>query len=148
MPKRNRSKALPLCRRTHFKLLLQPMKSRQLLGLYSKTPSFFRRPSTLLQYTISFSWVKYGKNCSWRFRWKVMRVPGLKRFFSLSLEASNSEDSLERFRSLAKSFSSPWEKSCGDKRDGENRCLLGCYHCQLKRPSLHWKEKFPVVASL
>ena len=116
-----------------------------------------------------------------------MRVPGFKRFFSLSLEASSSEDSLEqvwaisgpratcgppqrfqwhaealrkifkskissnlvlrltcqrlasisirryksgprakliarpcleRFKSLAKSFRSPWEKSCEDQRDG------------------------------
>jgi len=38
------------------------------------------------------------------------------------------------------------EKSCGDKRDGENRYLQGCYYCQLKRP-LHWKEKIPVAAS-
>jgi len=77
-----------------------------------------------------------------------MIVPGFKGFFSLSLEASCSEDSLERFKSLAKSFSSPREKSCGDKRDGENRYLLGCYHCQLKRHPLHWKEKISVMASL
>jgi len=77
-----------------------------------------------------------------------MRVPGFKIFFSLSLEASSSEDSLERFKSLAKSFSSPWEKNCGDKRDGGNRYPLGCYHCQLKLSPLHWKEKIPVVASL
>jgi len=31
---------------------------------------------------------------------------------------------------------------------GENRYLLGYYHCQLKRPRLHWKEKIPVAASL
>jgi len=31
---------------------------------------------------------------------------------------------------------------------GENRYLLGCFHYQLKRPPLHWKEKIPVVASL
>jgi len=47
-----------------------------------------------------------------------MRVPGFKRFFSLSLEASSSENSLERLKSLAKSFSSPWVKSCGDKGAG------------------------------
>jgi len=39
-----------------------------------------------------------------------------KKIF-LSLEASSSEDSLERFKSLVKSFNSPWEKSGGDKRD-------------------------------
>ena len=46
-----------------------------------------------------------------------MRVPSFKRFF-LSLEASSLEDSLERFKSLSKSFSSPWKKSYGDKRVG------------------------------
>jgi len=47
-----------------------------------------------------------------------MRVAGFKIFFSLSLEASSSEDSSERFKHLAKSFGSPWEKRCKDKRDG------------------------------
>ena len=118
-------KTLPLCGRTHFKFLLQlSIKSRQSLGLYSKTPSFFRRPSTLLLYTISFSLVKYGKNSSRFFLQKMMRVTDFKRFFSLSLEASSPEDSLKRFKSLAKSFSSPLEKSCGDKKMRENGYLL------------------------
>jgi len=36
----------------------------------------------------------------------------------------------------------------GIKEMGENRYLLGCYHCQLKCPPLHWKEKIPATASL
>ena len=46
-----------------------------------------------------------------------MKVPGFKRFFSLSLDAKSSEDSLDKFRSLAKSLSS-WENSCGGKTEG------------------------------
>jgi len=74
-----------------------------------------------------------------------MRIPGFKSIFSLSLEASSSENPLERFKSLAKIILG---KSCGDKRDGGNPYLLGCYYCQLKHPPLHWKEKIPVAASL
>ena len=40
------------------------------------------------------------------------------------------------------------KRFAGIKEMGENRYLLGCYYCQLKRPPLHWKEKIPVAASL
>ena len=47
-----------------------------------------------------------------------MRVPR-SRFFSLSLEARSSEDSLKRLRSLVRSLSSPSEKSCSSKKGGK-----------------------------
>jgi len=53
-PRRIDPKVLQFCRRTHFKIRFElPIRSHQHLGSYSVTPSFFKRPSTLLQYTFS-----------------------------------------------------------------------------------------------
>ena len=53
---------LPLWR-THFKLPLELSINRcQSSESYCLTPSCRSRPAMSLQYTMSFSWVKYGKN--------------------------------------------------------------------------------------
>ena len=50
---------------------------------------------------------------------RLWEFPGWSRFFSLSLEARSSKDSLERLRSLVRSLISPWEKSRGSEEGGK-----------------------------
>jgi len=118
------------------------MKSRQSLGLYSKTRAFsedLQRCYRTQCHFLGWNMARILHDVSGKRWWEY---PALKDFFFKPWSQQ-----LRRLLRKIQISCQVIQLSLG-KEMGENHYLLGCYYCQLKRHPLHWKEKIPVAASL
>ena len=113
---------LVLCRRTHFKLHLElSIKSHQSLSLYCQT-SRRRTCSGSLQSV--WRMVESQHSLSVAFL-------DSNKFFSFKRDATTSEDSLNKFKSLTRSLNPAWLKRYSSVHDESNSSSLISYSSEL-----------------
>ena len=119
MPKRSRSKSVTIIQKNTIQTSFTTFNEKlPIVRIIFKHSELFQKTFNVVTVHNLIFLGEIWKEFLMTFPVKGDESTRFKRFFSLTLEASSSEDSIERFKSLAKSFSSPWEKSCEDKRDG------------------------------